>query len=265
MKKFANPINMSMLSLCLLMGIAFPSQAAETTKLKTSKTSSHKVSAGEQASTDLATSAVKVQKGGDRFAQQATRILAKTNGLDEQVLELALVAHGNAVRQHQTQKNILTVVDYSMPSSAKRMWVIDLNTEQILFHDYVAHGVNSGGKYTTNFSNDPGSKASSYGVFVTASTYSGEHGYSLKVDGLEKNLNDNARERAIVVHGGNYVSGNVVDMIGRIGRSWGCFTLRPDITKPVIDTIRNKTVIFAYYPNFKWLATSRFLDRRTLS
>lgn len=250
----------SLLTVCLALGASYPMGPvyAKTTTAKTSKKSKTVTVAAETSKV------AKITKAQDKFSHKADQILVNANGLDKQVLELALVAHGNAKLKGQTNKNVLTVVDYSMPSSQKRMWVINLSNNQIIFHDYVAHGVNSGGKYTTNFSNVPGSKASSFGVFLTASTYQGQHGYSLRLDGLERNLNDNARRRAVVMHGGSYVSKTAINMIGRLGRSWGCFTLRQQMTKPVIDTIRHKTVIFAYYPNFKWLATSKYLNKKAL-
>lgn len=253
-------VGLSLVSLCLLAstGIVMPPVYAKTSpdkarvqKLRTTGVKKHVVKLNQAVKKDI-------------IQLKAEKILENAVGLNQQVLELALVAHGNAKRKGQTDKQILTVVDYSLPSTQKRIWVINLINNEVLFHDYVAHGVNSGGKYTTNFSNEEGSRSSSFGVFLTSNTYHGKHGYSLRLDGLEEDLNHNARRRAIVMHGGTYVSTAAINTIGRLGRSWGCFTLRQHLNKPVIDTVRNKTVIFAYYPNFKWLATSRYLNKKLL-
>lgn len=147
------------------------------------------------------------------------------------------------------QKDILTLVDYSLSSKVNRLWVIDLKNNIILFQSLVSHGRNSGNEYAAKFSDKPESYKSSLGFYVTGETYYGKHGYSLRLDGLDKGINSNARARAIVVHGADYVSEKFAQQNGRLGRSLGCLALSQDLTKEVIDTIKNKSCLFVYYPS----------------
>ncbi len=147
------------------------------------------------------------------------------------------------------QKDILTLVDYSLSSNENRLWVIDLKNNIILYQSLVSHGRNSGNEFAANFSNKPESYKSSLGFYLTGETYYGKHGYSLRLDGLEKGINSNARARAIVVHGADYVSENFVKQNGRLGRSLGCLALKQGLTKEVIDTIKDKSCLFVYYPS----------------
>lgn len=147
------------------------------------------------------------------------------------------------------QKDILTLVDYSLSSKENRLWVIDLKSNIILFQSLVSHGRNSGNEYAAKFSDRPESYKSSLGFYVTGETYFGKHGYSLRLDGLEKGVNSNARARAIVVHGADYVSEKFAQQNGRLGRSLGCLALKQDLTKEVIDTIKDKSCLFVYYPS----------------
>jgi hypothetical protein len=181
-------------------------------------------------------------------------------GLREEVLEQALRAFQSAWKRGETRKKLITVIDYSLPSSDKRMWVIDLDSNRLLFHEYVAHGSGSGGDTPTSFSNRDGSHQSNIGLMKTAETYSGKHGYSLRLDGLESGWNDNARSRAIVIHGADYVSESFIRANGRLGRSWGCPALRPEITSSVIDTIKGGSLVFGYYPDRRWLGGSSYLN-----
>ena len=147
------------------------------------------------------------------------------------------------------QKDILTLVDYSLSSNENRLWVIDLKNNIILFQSLVSHGRNSGNEFAAKFSDKPESYQSSLGFFVTGETYYGKHGYSLRLDGLEKGVNSNARARAIVVHGADYVSEQFAKQNGRLGRSLGCLALSQELTKEVIDTIKDKSCIYVYYPS----------------
>lgn len=141
----------------------------------------------------------------------------------------------------------LTVIDYQLPSSKRRLWVLDLHTQKILHHEYVTHGQNTGMNYAKSFSNTQNSKQSSLGVFKTLETYTGKHGYSLRLQGLQKGINDNAFKRAIVMHGADYVSDAFLKKHGRLGRSWGCPALDPKVSKRVIDTLKGGTYIFSYF------------------
>ena len=149
------------------------------------------------------------------------------------------------------QKNILTVVDFSLSSNAKRMWVIDLDKNLVLFQTLVAHGRNTGEEYARNFSNKAESYQSSVGFYATAEIYSGKHGKSLKLDGLEKGLNDKARERAVVVHGADYVSESFIKQNKRLGRSQGCPAVPVEMNNKIIEVIKDKSCLFIYHPSAK--------------
>jgi len=147
------------------------------------------------------------------------------------------------------QKDILTLVDFSLSSIEKRLWVIDLKNNVILFQSLVAHGKNSGSEFAASFSNKEASHKSSLGFYATGETYIGNHGYSLRLDGLENGINNNARDRAIVVHGADYVSNSFIKQTGRLGRSFGCPALPTKISKKVIDIIKDKSCLYIYYPS----------------
>lgn len=144
------------------------------------------------------------------------------------------------------KKNILTIIDYSKPSGEDRFFVIDLEKKKLLFKCLVAHGKNSGESIATSFSNQSGSLKSSTGFFLTAETYVGENGYSLRLDGLEKGINDSARLRDIVIHGADYVSRKFIEENGRLGRSWGCPALPLEVSKDIIDIISEGSCLFVY-------------------
>ena len=153
----------------------------------------------------------------------------------------------------------LTVIDYSRPSTEKRLWVFDLRTRELLFEELVAHGSGSGENIATSFSNESESHQSSLGLFRTEDTYVGKNGYSLRLRGLDAGFNDRAYERAIVMHGAPYVSDAFARTQGRLGRSWGCPALREGIAHEVIDTVKGNGLVFAYYPDPAWLAASKYL------
>lgn len=176
---------------------------------------------------------------------------------DPKVLGLALAA----VRCAQadgvgTSARRLAVIDYSRPSLQPRLWVFDLASHKLLYHELVAHGSGSGGNVPTRFSNVDGTHASSLGLFVTGDTYVGRNGYSLRMDGLEPGINDAAMDRAIVMHGAAYVNADSGRQMGRLGRSWGCPALRNAVAKPIIDVMKNGQFVFSYYPDQAWLARS---------
>lgn len=186
---------------------------------------------------------------------------ASRGSIEENVLDLALDAASCAV-QSGTVNNprTLTVIDYSRPSSQKRMWVYDLQTRNLLYEELVAHGQGSGGNVPDAFSNEAETHRTSLGLFSTDTTYVGRNGYSLRLDGLDAGLNDRARERAIVIHGAPYVSESFVQANGRLGRSWGCPAIRPEIAREMIDRIKGGGLVFAYYPDQGLLQSSRFLN-----
>ena len=147
------------------------------------------------------------------------------------------------------QNNILTLIDFSLSSNVKRLWVIDMNSNTILFQSLVAHGRNSGEEFATKFSNKASSFQSSLGFYATGEIYKGKHGLSLKLDGLEKGINDNARERAVVIHGADYVSEKFIKQNKRLGRSQGCPAIPEELSKDIINAIKDKSCLFIYHPS----------------
>ena len=196
-----------------------------------------------------------------KWIETTARAFEGAQALDRSVLRLALNA---AVCAREVgavaNERLLTVIDYSRASTEPRLWVLDLDRPRVLFEELVAHGQGSGDNYATRFSNDDGSHQTSLGLFRTADTYVGSNGYSLRLDGLEPGVNDRARDRAIVMHGAPYVSESSLKALGRLGRSHGCPALRPAVARTVIDTIKQGSLVFAYYPNQQWLKGSRFLN-----
>jgi hypothetical protein len=182
--------------------------------------------------------------------------------LDPAVLDMALGALECARRSGSAGERadkVLSVIDFRLPSSTPRLWVIDLDSGATLFTERVSHGRNTGEDAATAFSNIPGSNQSSLGLFRTGEIYVGKHGRSMKLDGLEPGFNDRARDRAIVVHAASYCTGEHVAQWGRLGRSQGCPALDPAVSDAVIDTIRDGTMLFAYYPDPDWLSGSSAL------
>lgn len=180
--------------------------------------------------------------------------------LREQVIEKVFLSLKCAGERAVLHNNILTVIDYSLPSSEKRLWVFDLTKKQLLFYTYVSHGIKSGTLLTRYFSNKNNSRASSVGVYTTEKPYYGRDGLSLRLDGLESGFNDNASNRSVVMHGGWYVEENFIKKYGRAGRSWGCPAVPLQQTAPIINTIKEKALFVAYYPNDNWFIKSKFLN-----
>ena len=180
--------------------------------------------------------------------------------LDERVLSLAVKAYKNARNKQITTSSILCIIDYSRKSARPRFWVLDLAKHEVLFFEHVAHGANSGDRsLAKRFSNDMSSKQTSLGLFLTGPTYFGKNGYSLQLIGLENGVNDNAYKRRIVLHGANYVSREMASQLGFVGRSFGCPSVSTAVSKPIIDTIKDGTLLFSYYPDADWLNNSEFL------
>ncbi len=181
-------------------------------------------------------------------------------GLSKQAFELAMQGY-NYLSQNGKIGNdrIISIVDFSQPSSSKRLFIIDLDQQKVIFNTYVAHGMNSGAATADQFSNIPESNQSSLGFYETGATYIGHNGYSLRLEGLETGINDNADRRAIVIHGAAYVNEQLIKSQGYIGRSWGCPAIPENLHKPIIDKIKNGTCLFIYSPNQQYLSHSRIL------
>jgi hypothetical protein len=154
----------------------------------------------------------------------------------------------------------LAVIDYSLPSTQPRLWVFDVERGRLMFQELVAHGRNTGEARSERFSNAEGSHMSSIGLFKTLEPYYGSNGYSLRLSGLDPGFNDRALARAIVMHGAPYVSEAIAERLGRLGRSWGCPAVRPEVARMVIDTLKGGALLFAYYPDRKWLNESPYFQ-----
>lgn len=172
-----------------------------------------------------------------------------------------LVMNGYNQIEKIKNKKIITIIDYTKPSTEKRFYVISLERKVLLYHCFVAHGKNSGDNYAKSFSNKTGSSESSLGFYITAETYNGENGYSLRLDGIENGINDNARKRSVVIHGADYVSQEFINKYGRLGRSWGCPALPADKSKEIIDCIANGSCLFIYGNDEEYLKNSRFIKK----
>ncbi len=191
----------------------------------------------------------------------ASELAAAAPHADPKVLTLAARAAECARRQGVLDGfRHLAVIDYSRPSTQPRLWVFDLTRNRLLFQELVAHGRNTGERLAQRFSNVEGSRMSSIGLFQTTETYYGSNGYSLRLRGLDPGFNDNALSRAIVMHGAPYVSEAIAERLGRLGRSWGCPAVRPEVARTVIDTLKGGALLFAYYPDRQWLERSPYFQ-----
>lgn len=204
---------------------------------------------------------VTIPRGAEQWvADHSSIINAQANNIDPTVLKMSLAAYIRARQQGLDNKGLLTIIDYSKPSTERRLWVVDLRTDRVLFNTWVTHGKNSGELQATSFSNEPGSLKSSIGVFLTVGEpYVGSNGYSLRLSGLERGINDNAYRRDIVFHGAWYANPHVALQYRELGRSWGCPAVSEEAARPLINTIRDKTLVFVYYPDRHWLNNSAFL------
>lgn len=210
------------------------------------------------------------------FPTQASNFLARLehpaipqSALEQTLTQLAPAANPDVLRLAASALNCaaldaerLAVIDYSLPSSEPRLWVFDLQQRQLLFKELVSHGRGSGNAMATAFSNTPDSYQSSLGLFRTMNSYYGRNGKSLRLEGLEPGINDHAYERAIVIHGADYVSESFIEQTGRLGRSLGCPAVRQDVASSLIDSLEENQYLFAYYPDPKWQASSTFLNCR---
>jgi hypothetical protein len=180
--------------------------------------------------------------------------------LNPQALQQALSAMQCAINSGASSAQRLAVIDYSLPSTARRLWIFDLQRKTLLLQDLVAHGNKSGENFATHFSNRVGSYQSSLGLFRTQESYQGGNGYSLRMDGLEPGFNDQARERAIVIHGADYVNPLWSQRQGRIGRSQGCPAVRQAVAKQVIDKLKDGQFMYSWYPDRGLAKTSLYLN-----
>ena len=182
-------------------------------------------------------------------------------GLSKEVFEMALKGMEKLLQSGQTLKdNVIAIADFNQPSTSKRLYIIDLSNYQLKFRTWVAHGRNSGGEMAESFSNKIESNQSSPGFYVTGTTYQGKHGYSLRLEGVEKGINDNAGRRAIVMHGAEYVNPNIIPKLGYIGRSQGCPAIPMGLHRPVIDQLKDGACLFIYSPSQNYLKNSSLIS-----
>lgn len=183
-------------------------------------------------------------------------------GLSSDVFQLALKGQRKLETDGKLRNSgILTIVDFSQSSKNKRLYVIDLLHKAILFNTYVAHGRNTGDEYATHFSNVSGSNKSSLGFYITKEEILGTSvGLSLVLDGVERGYNDNALKREIIMHGADYATENFIRKTGRLGRSFGCPSLPPDLIKPVVEIIKEGTCLFIYQQDAYYISHSDLLN-----
>ena len=217
-------------------------------------------------------SAVSYSEGGNElvynyssaFSLKADEIYDNLQGPhkkpDINVFKSAYKGYHVLYQQGKVNNPILTVIDFSLHSKYKRLWIIDMNKQQILYHTLVAHGKNTGMALAKTFSNIPHSNQSSLGFYLTAETYYGKHGLSLRLDGIDENFNDNARKRNIVIHGAKYANPSFVSKYGRLGRSFGCPALPTAVHKEIINKIKNQSVLFIHYPDKNYYKRSYFFN-----
>jgi hypothetical protein len=198
----------------------------------------------------------------NRFSVLYNQMNLESLGLSHEAFTYGLQGYMDLLSAGEIKNDhILSIVDFSLPSSKKRLFVLDLSTGRLLFNTFVSHGRNSGADMATEFSNDPNSNKSSLGFYVTGDTYKGEHGYSLLLDGKEKGINDNAQERRIVMHAADYVNEAVVKAKGYLGRSLGCPAVPPALHKAIINTIKNGTCLFLYSPDQYYISHSKMIGQ----
>lgn len=170
-----------------------------------------------------------------------------------------MIGYYKLSEQNAFDKNILTIIDFTLSSTKKRMWVLDMANNKVLFHTVVAHGKNTGSEFATKFSNKVNSLQSSLGFYVTGETYYGKNGYSMFIDGMEKQFNSKARERYVVVHGASYANPSFANKLGRLGRSYGCPALPTALNNDIIDVIKNKSVIYIHSADKTYLNDSEMI------
>jgi len=172
----------------------------------------------------------------------------------------ALKGFNKLKAQGKIKKDLLTVIDFSLSSTAKRLWIIDMATQTVVYNTLVAHGRNSGDEFATTFSNAASSNCSSLGFYATGELYMGKHGESMRLDGLEQGINSNARDRAVVMHAADYVNEDFAKQHHRIGRSQGCPALPNEVNKEVIKLIQGRSCLFIYHPSQSYATASRLLS-----
>lgn len=197
---------------------------------------------------------------GNKYANVYDSMHLSTYGLSKQAFDYALKGYDYLLSLGKIKNDgVLSIVDFTMPSNVKRLFVIDVKSFSLLFNTYVAHGRNSGKATASEFSNAPNSFESSLGFYITSNTYNGKHGYSLRLEGEEQGINDNALNRGIVMHCAPYVSEGFIKSQGYIGRSEGCPAISPKVYKPIIEKIKDGSCLFMYSTDEYYMSHSTIL------
>ncbi len=189
-----------------------------------------------------------------------SEIETNTNLPNESAFKSALIGYKKLLAQGKVQKQILSIIDFNLSSNQERFWVIDMANKKLIFHTLVAHGRNSGNEFANSFSNTEGSYQSSLGFYLTGNIYNGKHGNSLKLLGMERNINDAAFNRGIVIHGANYVSKDFINQNGRLGRSLGCPAVPENICSSLVSTIKEGSCLFIYKNDQNYFSKSQLAN-----
>jgi hypothetical protein len=188
-------------------------------------------------------------------------LLADKLDINSEAVRMAIIGYEKLKQLGKlTNMRYLTIADFSKPSNEKRLYIIDMQNQVMLMQTLVAHGRNSGMLFAKSFSNKTASFQSSLGFYVTGNPYIGKHGTSLELNGVEQGINDKAKERAIVIHGADYVSNNFVKTQGYAGRSLGCPAVPNKEVKAIIQAIKGASCLFVYAPNSSYLKTSALIN-----
>lgn len=240
------------LLLLVVIGFIFAAPASDFIYTKKSDTA---IPVNDSASADT-------RESVNRYSYLYEQMNLDSMGLSQEAFNYGLQGYTDMIAEGAVKNDqILTIVDFSLPSSKKRLFVIDVATGKLLFNTFVSHGRNSGKEMATEFSNDLNSFKSSLGFYVTGNTYSGEHGFSLRLEGQEAGINDNAYNRSIVMHAANYVNEKVIKAKGFIGRSLGCPAVPPSLHKAIINTIKDGSCLFMYSPDTYYISHSKMINQ----
>ena len=230
--------------------------AAHAGKIAT-RTHRHSSSTNVKAKINKAASAL--------FAEEVSSLYEEINlrdyGLSQKAFQYAYTGYKYLLQHHALNRSdVISICDFSQSSKQKRMYVVDIEQRKLLLNTYVAHGRKSGSEFARSFSNNPESHKSSLGFYVTDQSYYGDHGLSLKIHGLEKGFNDRAASRNIVIHGSEYVGPDFLKFNSCNGRSFGCPAVPSAESADLIETIKNGSCLFIYYPAKKYIAKSKILN-----
>lgn len=208
---------------------------------------------------------IKAQGAGNSFNNRIDSLYGLIKPLDTRpsikVFRYGLKGYDQISKEGKI-KNLryISLIDFSLSSTQKRLWVIDLDSMKIIQNSLVAHGKNTGEEYAVKFSNTPKSNMSSLGFYITGASYNGKHGLSLYLEGVEQGINDNARTRAIVIHPADYVTKDFILRYGRLGRSFGCPALPPAKSDAIINTIKGGSCLFIYFPDDNYKNHSKYIS-----